>query len=106
MSILAFSLQGQEWWLYPLLLFVPDVFMLGYLKNTWAGATLYNAGHSYLLPALVIFSGWYRLHPLSIAIGLIWLGHVGMDRFFGYGLKYDSGFKHTHLGDLTNPKSR
>ena len=23
---------------------------------------------------------------------------VGMDRMFGYGLKYDDAFKHTHLG--------
>ncbi|MGQ7476239.1 DUF4260 family protein [Streptococcus suis] len=35
-----------------------------------------------------------------MASGLIWLAHIGWDRAFGYGLKYESGFKHTHLGDL------
>lgn len=104
-SVLLFAGQQQEWWLYPLLLFVPDIFMLGYLKNTRAGAALYNIGHSYLAPTLVILSGWYRVDPFTIAVGLIWFGHVGFDRFFGYGLKYDSDFKHTHLGDLAKPKN-
>ena len=25
---------------------------------------------------------------------------LGMDRFLGYGLKYETGFKDTHLGNL------
>jgi len=103
-TIVLFAGQHQKWWLYPLLLLVPDVFMLGYVKDTKSGALLYNVGHSYLVPALVIYSGWYRHHPVTIAIGLIWLGHIGWDRFFGYGLKYDSDFKHTHLGDLNKGK--
>jgi hypothetical protein len=102
-TILLFAGQHQKWWLYPALLLVPDIFMLGYLRDKKVGAFLYNIGHSYTLPALVIYSGWHRQHPMSIAIGLIWLGHIGWDRFFGYGLKYDSGFKDTHLGSLEKP---
>jgi len=30
-------------------------------------------------------------------IALVWLAHIGFDRFFGYGLKYPTGFKDTHL---------
>ena len=99
-TILLFAGQHQKWWIYPLLLLVPDIFMLGYLKDSKIGALLYNIGHSYFVPTFVIYSGWYRHHPLTIAIGLIWLGHVGWDRFFGYGLKYDTRFKDTHLGKL------
>ena len=100
----ALSLFGrthQRWWWIPLLLFVPDVFMVGYVRSTKTGALIYNLGHSYLLPALTISSGWYSKNFLLVAIGLIWFAHIGMDRFFGYGLKYDDDFKHTHLGNLS-----
>jgi len=97
-SIILFALTHQRWWIYPVLLFVPDIFMIGYLRNSRIGAFFYNAGHSYFLPSLLTLYGWH--HPLCLAIGLIWLGHVGFDRMAGYGLKYDSHFKHTHLGDL------
>ena len=30
-------------------------------------------------------------------IALIWLAHIGVDRLLGYGLKYPTGFKDTHL---------
>lgn len=32
--------------------------------------------------------------------GLILFAHVAMDRLFGYGLKYEKGFAHTHLGEV------
>ena len=105
-TIIAFASQHQRWWLYPVLLLVPDIFMLGYLANTKVGAFLYNLGHSYLAPALVIFFSWRSESNLNLAIGIIWLGHIGWDRLFGYGLKYDSSFKHTHLGDLDNKQSK
>lgn len=99
-TIVLFSHQGQRWWLYPLLLLVPDIFMLGYLANKRIGAFFYNVGHSYLAPALVVLLAWRAESKMGIALGIIWLGHIGWDRFFGYGLKYDSDFKHTHFGDL------
>ena len=103
-TLVLFALVPRHhWWLYPALLFVPDIFMIGYLRNTTVGAFLYNTGHSYFLPSLVVLLGCH--HPLVVAIGLIWLGHVGWDRFFGYGLKYDTHFKHTHLGSLFTEKA-
>jgi hypothetical protein len=33
-----------------------------------------------------------------VAGAAIWLGHVGFDRMLGYGLKYATGFRDTHLG--------
>ena len=103
-TIVLFSGQHQKWWIYPVLLLVPDIFMLGYIANTKIGAFFYNVGHSYIAPALMIWYSWDVQNKLSIAMGLIWLGHLGWDRVFGYGLKYDSDFKHTHLGDLNKPK--
>jgi hypothetical protein len=30
-------------------------------------------------------------------VALIWLAHIGADRLLGYGLKYPTTFKDTHL---------
>lgn len=99
-SIWLYALQGIDWWWYPVLLLVPDVFMVGYLANTTLGAVMYNIGHS-LIPGIALVVGGLALHsPWSIALGAIWLGHVGMDRAVGYGLKYHDSFKHTHLSEL------
>jgi hypothetical protein len=103
-SIAVFALQSQQWWLYPALLLVPDIFMLGYLRDTKLGAFFYNLGHSYPAAALVTVLGFSLGSPLTVAIGAIWFGHIGWDRMFGYGLKYGTSFKHTHLGDLEKPK--
>lgn len=99
-SLFLFSATHQHWWWVPILILLPDVFMAGYARATQLGALIYNIGHTYPLPALMALYGWHSHRPLVLAIGLIWLAHIGMDRFAGYGLKYDDDFKHTHLGDL------
>jgi hypothetical protein len=33
----------------------------------------------------------------ALQLALIWLTHIGVDRFIGYGLKYPTDFKDTHL---------
>ena len=38
--------------------------------------------------------GW----SVAVAVALIWLAHIGIDRMLGYGLKHARGFGHTHLG--------
>ena len=99
-TILIFAHLKQHWWLYLVLLFVPDIFMIGYIKNSKVGAYLYNLGHSYPAPFLLTLVSWMNQNYLGIAIGIIWFGHIGWDRLFGYGLKYDTKFKDTHLGSL------
>ena len=99
-SIWLFASQGLDWWWFPVLLLVPDIFMVGYLANIKLGAISYNIGHS-LIPGLaLIVLGLIIGSPWTTAIGAIWVGHVGMDRAVGYGLKYHDSFKHTHLSDL------
>ena len=34
---------------------------------------------------------------LAVQLALIWLSHIGGDRLLGYGLKYSTAFKDTHL---------
>ena len=39
---------------------------------------------------------WLGVTP-SVWVALVWAAHIGVDRAVGYGLKYPTGFKHTHL---------
>jgi Domain of unknown function (DUF4260) len=105
-TVILFSNQHEHWWLYPALLLVPDLSMIGYLRNPRIGAATYNVAHSYLAPGVTIFIGWRLASPLTVAVGLIWLGHVGWDRLLGYGLKYDDGFDCTHLGRIGPTRRR
>lgn len=103
-SIFLFAATHQPWWIFPVVLFVPDISMIGYLRNTKMGALSYNVSHSYFVPSLLVLFGWEWHHIVAIALGIIWFGHIGMDRVLGYGLKYDDSFKDTHLGHLEKPK--
>lgn len=98
LSIFLYARLGASGWLFLLLLLVPDAAMLGYLLNPRFGAILYNLVHTYVLPlglgAIALLADW----SLGLALALIWLAHIGMDRTIGYGLKYPSAFKETHLG--------
>lgn len=89
-SILAFLL----------FLFVPDVFMLGYFINNKVGAFVYNVGHVFIFPLISFLVAAATGSRLFLMIGLIWSAHIFVDRFAGYGLKYEEGFKFTHLNKL------
>lgn len=97
-SAMLYWANGESWWLFALLLLAPDASMLGYLAGPRIGATAYNAVHSYPLPAALGLLGMLWGSPLIVAVALVWLAHIGMDRLVGYGLKYPSDFKDTHLG--------
>lgn len=89
-----------SFWLFFLLLLVPDVSMVGYIKNKQFGATVYNVGHTLIFPILLCLLSYYLKWQLSLALGLIWCAHIYMDRALGYGLKYPSNFKLTHIQKL------
>lgn len=97
-SAVLYWLNGESWWLFALLLLAPDASMLGYLAGPKVGAAAYNAFHSYPLPAALGIFGLLTGAPLAVAVALVWFAHIGMDRAIGYGLKYESEFKDTHLG--------
>lgn len=97
-SASLYGAGGHNWWVFAAAFLVPDLSMLGYLANRRIGAALYNAGHSYLGPALVILLALVAQRTSFVAAALIWICHIGFDRMVGYGLKYRSDFSHTHLG--------
>ena len=100
LAIYGFSQSGWSWWWLAVLVLAVDVSMLGYLAGPKLGAAIYNLGHNLVGPGLIL--GWYLLDgPLSaLALGSIWLAHIGLDRVVGYGLKFADRFTHTHLGEI------
>ena len=97
-SLLLYAQNRGEWWVFLVLLLAPDVSILGYLRGPAIGAAVYNMFHNYLPPAaLALYSVLSGSH-WALLLALIWLAHIGMDRLVGYGLKYSSGFKDTHVG--------
>ena len=90
----------QAWGPVIFFFILPDISIAAYLINTKFGALCYNLTHSGVLP-LSVFAIWLiNPRPIILYLGLAWLAHIGMDRAFGFGLKYDDDFKHTHLGRI------
>ena len=99
-----FTLNGPIW-LLVLLALAPDVSMIGYLAGPRLGSLSYNLVHMYTLPlALGALGFWGNVHT-ALLVALVWAGHIGADRFAGYGLKFESGFKDTHLSSQPAPAS-
>ncbi len=63
-----------------------------------AGAAAYNVAHTYALALLLAVAGFLAGEPALLAVPLIWVAHIGLDRALGFGLKYPSAFGDTHLG--------
>ena len=93
----VYQILAGSWLLFALLFLVPDIFMLGYLRNPKVGALVYNLGHTYVAPFILLF-WWFTVSaPAVLWVACIWTAHIGFDRALGYGLKDTSGFKNTHL---------
>lgn len=80
----------------------PDLSMLGYLVGGRVGSRLYNAFHTYVAPVSLGAVGFVMGLTPVVWVSLVWAAHIGMERAFGYGLKYATGFKHTHLAHEDN----
>lgn len=100
LSIYLFSELSFKWWVFPMLLLLPDIGMLGYLINNKIGALTYNLLHHKGIAIFLYLIGIYYSEQIMELSGIIIFGHASLDRLFGYGLKYPDGFKHTHLGYL------
>lgn len=101
-TIWAYSRFNQSWWTFAGLLLLPDLGMAGYLANTRLGAALYNSVHTEVPPILMLCTALARDNKKVAGLALCWLAHIGMDRMLGFGLKYGTGFAHTHLGDMNS----
>lgn len=100
LGMAAFGQTGCSWWWFAGLFFAPDLSMLGYLVNTKAGTVCYNIFHHLAVAVLIFLIGKQSGITVLEAAGSILLAHSAFDRLLGYGLKYGSGFKHTHLGTI------
>lgn len=96
-SLVAYHELGGSWTTFALLLLVPDLSMLGYMLNVRIGAVIYNIGHTLAVPlvvgCVVLLTRSYDLLPFVF----IWTAHIALDRTLGYGLKYPTYFRDTHL---------
>jgi hypothetical protein len=96
-SVFLYRLTHASWLLFGLLFLSPDLFMLGYLAHARFGAALYNFAHTLTTPYLLLAVGFLTGGSELLPFVLIWSAHIGFDRLLGYGLKYPTHFKDTHL---------
>lgn len=97
LCVYFYHLLGAGWGLFLLLFLWPDLFMLGYLRNVSLGASFYNLVHIEVLPILLAGVAYGQHRTTLLAFALIWLAHIAVDRALGFGLKYPTFFKDTHL---------
>lgn len=89
-----------DWGAFALLFFVPDLAFIPYMINARLGTWVYNLLHTITAPVLLGLIALAMSWSAGVGLALIWLAHIGMDRTLGYGLKYPSAFKDTHLQRL------
>jgi hypothetical protein len=89
--------SGYGWVLLVVLFLTPDLSLLGYLAGRGAGAAAYDAAHTYVLPVALGVAGVVAEWGTATQLALVWLAHLGLDRMLGYGLKYPTAFRDTHL---------
>jgi hypothetical protein len=99
-GLAGFLFLGLPWWAFALLLIVPDVSMVGYLRNPRVGAILYNVVHNLASGVAIAGIGLAIGSVPLAAVGVILVAHSGMDRIAGYGLKFPDSFHDTHLGRI------
>jgi Domain of unknown function (DUF4260) len=99
-GLAGFLFLGLPWWAFLLLLLVPDISAIGYLRGPRIGAIAYNLVHDLATGVAVAGLGLAIGNVPLAAAGAILVAHSGMDRMAGYGLKLPDAFKNTHLGRI------
>lgn len=96
-AIVLFAELDASWWIFVALILAPDLAFVGYAVGPRVGAAAYNLTHNLILPIALGTTGvLVDSHPTT-AVALTWLAHIGIDRLLGYGLKYPTAFKDTHM---------
>lgn len=95
-----FTTLDYSWWWFVGLFFVPDIGMLGYLAGNKAGAISYNIFHHKAIAMGLYLTGLFLMSEVIQLAGIVLFAHSSFDRMLGYGLKYEKGFKFTHLGEI------
>jgi hypothetical protein len=89
-------MAGGNWWWFLVLFLTPDLSIAGYLANPRIGSLAYNVIHTYAMAAILLGMGWF-FYPSTLLAGLLLTAHIGLDRCLGFGLKYPTAFKDTHI---------
>ncbi len=95
--LFVYGRASGDWGAFVLLLLTPDLSAVGFLVNTRVGSMTYNSVHTYTLPIALGVLALAMDNITLLQLALIWTAHIGMDRTIGYGLKYPTAFKDTHL---------
>jgi hypothetical protein len=97
LSVFFYHQLRTSWLFFAILFLAPDLFMLGYLANVRVGSGMYNFAHAYITPGILLAISYLAAKPQLFPVALIWSAHIGFDRLLGFGLKYPTHFKDTHL---------
>ena len=96
-SLFFYHSIHSSWLQFALLFLLPDISTLGYAVNARIGAITYNAVHFYVVPLILAAWSLATSHSAVLSLSLIGIAHIAFDRMLGYGLKYPTQFKDTHL---------
>jgi hypothetical protein len=88
---------GYGWFALVLLVLAPDLSAIGFLAGRRVGAVTYDLAHTYVWPVALGVVGVLGSSETATQLALIWMVHIGGDRLLGYGLKYPTSFRDTHL---------
>ena len=69
--LVVYHLLAYSWLWFFLLILVPDIFMLGYVRNPRMGAIVYNIGHSYFFPIGLWGAGYVLELSFMFTLSLI-----------------------------------
>ena len=96
-AVVLYFHEEFGWILFVALILAPDLSFAGLAFGPKVGAIVYDAVHTELFAVALGTVGVVADSSTATKIALIWLAHIGADRLLGYGLKYPTGFKDTHL---------
>ena len=99
-GLAAFFYLKQSVWIFAGLILVPDLSMAAYFAGPKPGSIAYNIFHTTIGPLLLAIYGVLFGELFAQVLASVWLAHIGLDRALGYGLKYTSDFRDTHLGRI------
>ena len=97
-AIVAYLHCGGSFWIFILLVLLPDTALAGYLIDRRVGVACYDAVHTSFPAILMAIVGVLDANTTLICFAAIWLTHIGIERMIGLGLRYGDGFAYTHLG--------
>ena len=96
-AIAVYVHKDYSWVLLAALALAPDLAFAAYALGPRFGALAYDLTHTEFFPLALAASCAVSDAEHGIAIALVWLAHIGVDRMLGYGLKYPTAFDDTHL---------